>query len=412
MVSELSQTVSSGLKIIDVKATPVTVPMEAPLRWSLGVETGTTRTIIKLYTDRGIIGIGETYGGRGTVEAINAAKPLFIGSDPFELGRLIDKFQTFRISYEFNIPIYVLAGIEMACWDIIGKYLDKPLYSVLGGATKKEVPFIAYLFYRYRSDDGKGGESTPDDLLNYYDQLCSRYGCKFVGVKLKTGVFDPLEELKAVKAFRESFGENFLIRFDPNGAWSVETSIRILKQMEKYDVEYVEDPTYTLEGMSLVRKSVDIPLGTNMCVINFEQIPLAVRMHAIDMVGLDIHYWGGFTLCKKLVGVAETFQLGIYVHSDRELGVSTAAILHFVASHPYIVHAVDSHYHYQIGDVVTEEFAYKKGGVMKVPDGPGLGVEIDDKKLEKWHEYYKSHGEVIEFLDPKRPDWIPTLPLW
>ncbi|MEM4206202.1 MAG: enolase C-terminal domain-like protein, partial [Nitrososphaerota archaeon] len=269
-----------------------------------------------------------------------------------------------------------------------------------------------YLFYRYKSKDGKGGESTPEMLMNYYDELCKRYGTNFRGAKLKGGVFSPQEELKLVRFFRENLGDDFLLRFDPNAAWSVETSIRFLRQMENYNLEYVEDPTWTLEGMSIVRKSVNIPLGTNMCVISFDQIPPAISMHAIDIIGLDLHYWGGFTLCKKLVGVAETFQLGLYVHSDRELGISTAAILHFCASHPYISHAIDTHYHYQVGDVITEEFYYNKGGVFKVPDGPGLGIEIDNKKLERWHQYYRQHGDVIEFLDPYRPEWIPRLPLW
>jgi glucarate dehydratase len=109
------------MKITDISATPVTVPMEAPLRWSMGIETGTTRSIIRLKIDEGLVGIGETYGGEATLQAIEFAKPFIIGMNPMETKLIVSKLQSFRISYESHLSPHVIAGIEMACWDVAGK---------------------------------------------------------------------------------------------------------------------------------------------------------------------------------------------------------------------------------------------------------------------------------------------------
>ena len=150
------------MKIVDIEVISVTVPMEAPLRWSMGIETGTTRGIIKLTTDEGIIGIGETYGGNAVEHAIKVAKPFVLGLDPLESGVLQHRLSVFRIGYETSVPAVVRAGIEMACLDAAGKALKRPVCSLLGGKIRDEVEVAAYLFYRYKSSDGKlGGEDQP-----------------------------------------------------------------------------------------------------------------------------------------------------------------------------------------------------------------------------------------------------------
>lgn len=402
------------MKIVDVRATPVYVELEAPLLWSMGVEHGTTRTVIELITDDGIVGIGETYGGIGTVRRIEEAKPLYIGMDPFEVATIAKRFEVFRVTSEQMARAaemkFVGAGIEMACWDAIGKALGKPLYKLWGGADDLFVPFVAYVFYRYEKD-GIGGESTPEDIVRRYGEMVDRYG--FEGLKLKGGVFDPEEEWKAVRALREEFADRIrFLRFDPNQAWTVETSIRYVSRMEPFDLEYVEDPTWDLEGMGLVRRRVRMPLATNQAVIAFPQIAPAVRLGAIDVLLVDLYFWGGITQAKKVAAICETFNIGLAIHSDRELGIGTAAGLHFWASTPQMSHHYDSHYHDQVGDVITEPFAFRDGG-LRVPEGPGLGVEIDPDRLAFHARLYEEHGDDVEFFDPvRRPGWTPHLPLW
>jgi len=402
------------MKIIDVKATPVYVEMEAPLLWSMGVEPGTVRTVIQLYTDEGIVGLGETYGGAEIVRRIEEARPLFIGLDPFELQTMVSKFEVFRVTSEQMARAaemkFVGAGIEMAIWDILGKALDKPLYRLIGGASDTFVPFVAYVFYRYEKD-GIGGERTPEDIVRRYAEMVERHG--FEGIKFKGGVYPPDEEVRAVKLLREEFGDKLkYLRFDPNQAWSVETSIRYINRMEPYELEYVEDPTWDLHGMSLVREDVRIPLATNQAVISFPQIAPAVRMRAIDILLTDMYFWGGISQAKKVATICETFNIGMAIHSDRDLGIGTAAALHFWASTPQMSHHYDTHYHDQVGDVITEPFVFKDGG-LRAPEGPGLGVELDPDRLRYHARLYEEHGDDVEFFDPKhRPGWTPHLPLW
>lgn len=396
------------MKISDLKLTTVTVPMEAPLRWSLGVETGTTRTIVQVLTDEGIVGLGETYGGEATAKTLEFARPMIVGGDPFEVEKLLKKLQVFCISYETFVAPHVMAGVEMACWDIMGKSLGRPVCSLLGGKFRELIPFAAYLFFRYTSAEGKGGEDSPEKLVEYADMIVEK--CGFDVLKFKGGVLPPEAELECLRLLRERFPKA-KIRFDPNAAWSVGTSINTLRRMMEYGLEYAEDPTWGIEAMSLVRRDVPVPFATNMCVINFDQIPLAVRTRCVDIILSDVHYWGGLANNKKLAGICETFQLGMGMHSDRELGISTAAQIHLAAATPYMVYAPDSHYHHQADDVITRPFEYERG-CFRVPEGPGLGVEIDPLKLEKYARYHQEKGEAGEFLDASRPGWIPTLPLW
>lgn len=396
------------MKITALKMTTVTVPLEAPIRWSMGVAYGTNRTVVEVLTDEGIVGLGETFGGKTTVATLKTAEPMIVGHDPFQVEEILKRLSAFCIPYEEYISPTAVAAVEMACWDIMGKTLGRPVCSLLGGKYRDHVPFSAYLFYRYKSADGRGGEDSPEKMADYSGMVMEKYG--FSVLKLKGGVLPPERELETVRVLRKRFPKA-KIRFDPNAAWSVGTSINTLRRMMEYDLEYAEDPTWGIEGMGLVRRDVPVPLATNMCVINFEQIPLAVRTRCIDIILSDVHYWGGLASNKKLAGICETFQLGLGMHSDRELGISTAAQIHLAAATPYMSYAPDSHYHHQVDDIITEPFKYEQGG-FRVPAGPGLGVAIDREKLQKYNRYSLEKGETGNFLDPARPEWIPTLPLW
>lgn len=402
------------MKVVDVRATPVYVPLEAPLRWSMGVETGTVRTIIELITDEGLVGLGETYGGQSTVQAIERARPLFVGSDPFEVQSVVKRFEVFRVTSEQMVRVaelkYVGAGIEMALWDLQGKILNKPCAALWGGADRESIEFVAYVFYRYR-EGAVGGESSPQEIVDRYDELTERHG--FRGLKLKGGVFPPEEELAAVRALRERHGDGIhVLRFDPNQAWSAVTAINTLRRMQEFSLEYVEDPTWDLQGMARVRHSLpSLPLATNQCVVDLSQVPPAIQMGAVDTILVDLYFWGGMSQARRLAAVCETFNIGLAIHSDRELGIGTAQGLHFVASTPQVCHAYDSHYHDQVGDVITEPFKFH-GGNLTVPTGPGLGVELDSEQMGRFARLYEKRGDSSEFFDPRRPNWVPHLPLW
>jgi glucarate dehydratase len=339
------------------------------------------------------------------------AKPFVLGLDPLETAVLHHKLSVFRIGYETSVPAIVRAGIEMACLDAAGKALNRPVYSLLGGKVRERIETAAYLFYRYRSADGKhGGEDSPEAIVERARQLVQQHG--FRVFKFKGGVFPPQDELAALERLKEAFPHS-PVRWDPNAAWSVETSIRVGRKLLQRDLEleYLEDPTWNLEGMSKVRKTVPIPLATNMCLVAYDQLAPGIRLGSVDVVLTDVHYWGGFRENQRMVAVCDAFQLGVGMHSDRELGISTAAMLHLAASTPSLTYAIDSHYHDQVDDIITTPFRYQEGHFV-VPTGAGLGVEVDWDKVGRYNELFKKEGQTNEFYDPQRPAWIPALPIF
>ena len=402
------------MKIVDVRVTPVYVPMHHPLRWSFGIEPGLTRTVVELITDEGIVGLGESNGGAGLAQAILEARPLFLGTDPFDVSRLAQRFGFYRVTSEQLARAAQMkmagAAIEMACWDIVGKALGKRCGDLWGGIDREQVEFAGYVFYRYESMEEQGPYSDPQFVADHTLELIEQHG--FRDIKLKNGVLDPEDEIDTVRRMRETCGDRLRnLRIDPNQAWSAETSIRVLRKFDSYDIEFCEDPTWGIEGMGLVRQSQPIPLATNMCCISFEQIPLVVRTRALDIILGDMHFWGGPTALMQLAKVCETFNLGLSLHSDRELGISTAAILHLAAAQPMVSHAIDSHLPSQAGEIITRPFEFRDG-CLGVPSGPGLGVELDPDELDRYHRLYLEVGDRDEFQDEARAGWRPHLPLW
>lgn len=400
------------MRIVDFRATPVTVPLKRPLRWSFGVEVSTTRTIVELITDEGIIGIGETRGGDEIVRALELHRDLFIGLDPLEVWRVTRRFSVFRMTSEqlALVGAAKLAGtaVEMACWDLVGKILGKRCGDLWGGIERERVEFAAYVFYRYESTSEIGDGDTAENAADHAEELFEGYG--FRDIKFKNGVLTPEEEIRSVQLMRERLaGRLRYLRIDPNAVWSVETSIRVLNRLADYDLEFCEDPTWGLEGMSLVRQRTPVPLATNMCCVTFEQIPMAVRARAIDVILGDVHFWGGPSSVLQLAKICETFNIGMSLHSDRELGISSAAVLHVAAAETMVSHSIDTHLIEQADDVITEPFTFTDG-CLQVPAGPGLGVELDYDKLRFYNKYHQKHGEGSEFADDMQSGFRAKFP--
>jgi glucarate dehydratase len=396
------------MKITDLKARTVLVPLEAPLRHSTGVHPGRfIRTILEVFTDEGIVGLGEVGGGdqRG---ALMKLKPRVVGEDPFNLERI--KQKTLRqIYYLSNARLY--AALEVACLDIQGKATGRPVSDLIGGRLRDRVPFSAYLFYRYRDGDA-GGETTPDEMVRWTRALIEEHG--FRSAKLKCGVIHPDNDVAVMHALREAFGPQFGLRLDPNGIWSRGTAIDVAKRLEDCRLEYLEDPTWGLEGMARVKERTSLPLATNMCVTHFDHVAPAVAMNAVDVILSDIYYWEGVRGVKALGVLCECFRWGLSMHSGSELGVTLAAMLHTAAALPNLTYDVDAHYHHLLDDVIVGGKMKYVGGCIDVPTGPGLGVELDEDRMGRYSELFEKEGDYYARFheDTRQPDWFPINPQW
>lgn len=397
------------MKITDIKATTVTVPLEAPLRHSAGCHWGRfVRTIVEVQTDEGIIGWGEMGGGGEAAEsAFLALKPYLEGHDPFQLEALQWKICNPTASL-YNSRDQIFAAIEFACIDIIGKKLGVRACDLLGGALREDIPFISYLFFRDRNPDtGAGGESTPEEIVAHTRDLVGRHG--FKTHKLKAGLFPAKHEIAVVEALHEAFPDDGL-RIDPNAVWSVETGLYAARALRDKGLEYLEDPCWGLEAARRLRKLAHVPLATNMSVINFEQLASNVRDPAFDVILLDTTFWGGLRNAWKAGVICEKMQLNSAVHSSGELGIQLATMLHLTAILPNLSYATDAHYHHLTDDILVGGKMQYRDGCIAVPKGPGLGVEIDRDKLARYAELYRELGGYPYDKDPSRPDWFAVWP--
>lgn len=395
------------MAIADIRATTVAVPLEAPIRHSAGAHWGRfVRTIVEVVDDDGLSGFGELGGGGESAEAsVRAMLPYLKGHDPLQLEQLRWKIMAPTVNI-YNGRGQIHAALEMACMDLAGKKLGVRACDLLGGSIREEVEFASYLFYRY-AQDGKGGETMPEEIAAHARALKAEHG--FTTHKLKGGHFSPDHDIEVMHALADAFPEDGL-RLDPNSVWSVEESVRIGRAIEHLNNEYFEDPTWGLDGMRRVREAVNIPTATNMVVINFEQLVQCIRQSLVDVILLDTTLWGGLRQAYKAGTVLETFQYSASVHSSGELGIQLASMLHLGASLPNLSFAADAHYHHVADDIIKGgKFKYENGRI-RVPEGPGLGVEIDRDKLAQYAEYYREVGGYPYDRDPARPDWYAVMP--
>ena len=378
------------MKITDVRATTVTVPLEAPLRHANGCHWGRfVRTIVEIESDNGLIGLGEMGGGgESAIATVLALKPSLLGRDPARLEDMRFLLANPTASL-YNNRTQVVAALEFACLDLLGQSWGVPVSEILGGRVRDHVTFASYLFFRYADANGKGTVRTPEQIVAHAKALKQQYG--FRSHKLKGGIFPPGYDLECYRALAAALpGDTF--RFDPNAVWTTEQAIRFGRAIEDLDNDYLEDPVFGLTGMRHARERLRVPLATNTVVVNFEQLAANVLQRAVDVILLDTTFWGGIRPCVKAAGVCETFQLGVAVHSSGELGIQLATMLHLGAVVPNLSFAADAHYHHLTDDIIEGGKLPYEHGAIRVPTAPGLGVRLDRGKLKRYAELYKELG--------------------
>ncbi|MFG3287438.1 glucarate dehydratase family protein [Streptomyces sp. NPDC048179] len=428
-----------NLTITDVRLTPILVA-DPPLLNTQGVhQPYTPRLIVEVETADGVVGIGETYGDTKYLELARPFAARLVGRAVSDLNGLFTvadevAVDASRVSGQVDVGglrgvqtadklrLSVVSGFEVACLDALGKALGLPVHALLGGKVRDSVEYSAYLFYKWAAHprgvpaeaDDWGPALDPAGVVAQARRFKDRYG--FTSFKLKGGVFPPEQEIAAVRALAEAFPGHPL-RLDPNGAWSVETSLKVAAELADV-LEYLEDPALGTPAMAKVAAGTDVPLATNMCVTTFGEIPEAFTSGAVQVVLSDHHYWGGLRNTRELAAVCRTFGVGVSMHSNTHLGISLAAMTHVAATVPDLHHACDSHYPWQSEDVLTERLAFADGRVA-VPDAPGLGVALDREQVRRLHRRWLDDDGTLRDRDDAaamrvaEPGWTtPAVPRW
>ena len=397
------------------------------------------RTVVELVTDDGIQGVAEVPGNERTNRALQAARKVVLGWDPFHVRPLLMAIQRGLDAGAGAAPeqpwgrghrVQAQSAVDVACYDIMGKATDRPVVDLLGGPVRRRVPFAAYLFYK---PQGAGGElgfdidpdatgwpaarqrqaMTPDELVAQARAMVETFG--FQSLKLKGGVFEPELEVATIDALRDAFGPDVPLRIDPNAVWRVDTAIAWGRRMRGV-LEYYEDPVRGQENMAAVRQALDIPLATNMCTTSFAHLPGSIRLGSEDIILADHHAWGGLTASIELGRVCTTFGRKLSMHSNSHLDISLAAMTHLAAALPALNYAADTHYPWQSEPIVTRGRFVFEDGALTVPDAPGLGVELDHEALARLHANYQACGltrrDDEAEMQKLQPGWRMTPTRW
>ena len=407
-----------------------------------------TRNVVLLTDSAGRTGAGESPGGERIRQTLEDARPLVVGQPVGTVNAILDAvsqqlgdrdaggrgLQTF----DLRTTIHAVTALEAALLDLLGQERGLPVADLLGdGRQRDAVEVLGYLFYigdrrkttlPYESPPASAGAGdwlrlrheealTTEAVVRLAEAAHTRYG--FNDFKLKGGVRRGEDEMEAVTALAARF-PGARITLDPNGAWSLAEAVRLCRGQGRV-LAYAEDPCGAENGrsgreiMAEFRRATGLPTATNMVATDWPQLEDALRLEAVDIPLADPHFWtmqGSVRVARRCAERGLTWGS----HSNNHFDISLAMFTHVAAAAPGKVTAIDTHWIWQEGQRLTREPLVIAGGKLRVPERPGLGIEIDPAQLESAHELYQRHGlgarddaQAMQFLipgwtfDPKRP---------
>ncbi|MFL6601909.1 MAG: mandelate racemase/muconate lactonizing enzyme family protein [Steroidobacteraceae bacterium] len=387
------------MRISALRVTPVNIPLEAPLWWAGGLYPGTSKLVIEVETDAGLIGLGEAPSA-DLLSAVLVMGERLVGADPLDIAaceeRCVPPWQIVQNTADSS-PVRAFGSIELALWDIRGKAWNAPLYQLLGGAVRREIPFTEYFGFR------EGREMTPAAVVEYCLRMREEHGSTYFEGKLSLS--DPRLEVETVCQLRSALGPTAVIRLDANMQYSLSTARWLLAQLEPFDIRNYEDPVATFEELRALRQHSAIPFSTHV-----PDIRRAVSLGVPDSIVMNFAALGGIARTVRFIGACEAMGVGFWCYSG-DAGIMTAAYLHVSAAMPWIVEPSQSLFRWQAADVIENGPFRQTNNVVAVPEGPGLGVTLDRTCLERLHQEFVQNGPLDHFHDPFRPGRYRRLPL-
>jgi L-alanine-DL-glutamate epimerase-like enolase superfamily enzyme len=346
----------------------VRIPQKAPIapyQSRYRATSAKEALIIRLQTDTGLVGWGETpldwldKSFEGAPE--ERLRGQVLGRDPFDLEAWYA---------ENTLGSFLASGVEMAMWDLMGKATGRPLYQLLGGAVRKNIELAACMGIR-PYDEAKA-------IARHY------VAQGFTTLKTKAGRAAE-EDLDMVRGIRDGVGDKLKLRIDPNQGYAPEVAFPLARDLEKYNLEYFEQPMPKglITDAARLRRYTRTPIALNESVTTLDVVLQIIQLGAADVLLPDTYQCFGILGVKKVAALAEAARLTCVFHCAHDLGLKTAAMLHIVASSPGFTLANDCTYYGLEDDIITPLHAIERGR-MSVPEAPGLGVTVDEKKLARY----------------------------
>jgi L-alanine-DL-glutamate epimerase-like enolase superfamily enzyme len=384
------------MKITKVEAIPLDVQKGRTFVTSRG-SWGNTVTVIRITTDEGIVGIGDGghampihyYESQGTIMDLvhNWFGPMLLGEDPFSIEKITHQMD--RLVGRNSIA---KTGIDYALYDIKGKALGVPVYELLGGRTREKVD-LAYALPALK--DVSNTSEVEACVKEAADAIAAGY--KYMKVKVALG--DPDDDVERVRLIREAIGPHVPMHVDANQGWSPDVAIRAIHKLEKHDLYAVESPVpdWDLEGLAKVHRSVGVPIIADEAARSPQEAINVIRADAADMFVLHLSKVGGLFKSQEFVAVAEAANMPVQLGIMLTGGIEHAANAHLAVAMDWLGRIPQL----CIGPLLVfggfdtlkierermdcvKGYARIKDGFLYPPDGPGLGVELDEERVTQW----------------------------
>ena len=372
------------MRIEHVDLTFLNLPLVRPEGWVWGRRSSYTVGLVELHTDVGVTGIGEVNICMGpNPDVIRAMTEqmaaLFVGDTPLAPQRLINRVLGAGWYPFHRTAALVLGGLEMACWDAVGKHLGQPVSTFFGGALKTSFPSMYYI-------------QAQSDLDAMVEQARDAVARGFGTIYFKVAIEEE-RDVELVRRVREAIGHGPKIRVDANEGWSPGTAVRILRRMAPFVIEYIEQPVsmFDLDGMAHVRGASGVAVGANQTSWGQHQILEIVKRNAADVIMTDPHQEGGLLPTKKILGLCEMAGLPFVNHAFNATTITLAAHMQVMCTSGSTILAIQGHPDFLGDDYVTQPLDYT-GGTLEVSDEPGLGLEVDRDKLARYKAKFEDEG--------------------
>ena len=374
------------MRITKVKTTPLAIPFRQAYHWSHGTSGGTSTILVEVHTDAGAVGYGECLAwasADATQATILQAAKTFEGRSPHEVQALIAEVS--RRHALFLTPRHAnqtLVGLEMAMWDLIGKAANEPVHKILGGAVHDSVGYFAFL-------QGGTPQELADDARRHVEE-----GAQVIYVKIG---YSEAYDVEAIALVRDAIGDRRL-RIDPNEAWDVHTAIRMIRKLERFEPEFIEQPvpSHSIDALKQVKDSVRVSIAADQAVYTLSDVYEVCRRRAADVIVLGLHEAGGLTGLRKSAAIAEAAGINLCLHGLRETGITTSAANQAAATFPNLDDGNQIMPQLLEHDIISAPDLTLTDGRLGVVDGVGLGFELDWDAVGRAHEHYLEHGMYVE----------------
>jgi muconate cycloisomerase len=367
------------MKISEIEVIPFSLPYKTPFRMSTGIIHTADNVLVKIFADNGLVGLGETQpvpGMQGCTETqasicevINThCSPLLEGQEPRDIDKIMESLESVMLDSR-----YAMAAVCNGLYDLLAKSLNIPLYDLLGGLYRGQIEMVWPIGIQ------------PTTEVEQEVQLAKKKGYR--KIKIKVGSPDRDEDIEHISAAQSLGGKEFSLRIDANGCYSFSEALHIIQAVNMDSLDLIEQPLpfWDIDGLAKLSNLIDIPIMADESCHSVQSALELAKKKAVSIFDIKLEKNGGIHNASKIAAIAQAANISLYAGGNPGSSISAATSVHFFAALPNVMGG-----DFNVGqakslsgDIAAKPLELKEPFVL-VPNGPGIGIDLDEKKLAKY----------------------------